>query len=256
MPVLAETPFSAELKHLVGYRAWKLKAYQIRAGAPDVVVPIIEGEQPMGYDEAVAMQVAALAQDPAAAAHVENLRRVLKPRTIGMTFLDRGVARTVEKSSQAFSSAEAQIAARRKDYAKAAALARMPMVGLMHDPSTVVIEALLDEGDWQAAAGIAQEHDPRKKPVVPGFGDTRVSDYQSLYQHLALGALRNGDDAAAATLLAAAKRGRRRRNEEDWRDSAYAWLDTLFAGIAEGLLPRKYLDVLTSPFSPNTVSIP
>jgi hypothetical protein len=256
MPVLAEIPFSAELKHLIAYRAWRLKAYQVRAGIADVVVPVIEGEQPMGYDKAAAMQIAALAQDPAAAERIANLRRVLKPRRIEMMFVDRGVAHTLETSSQAFSTAEAQIVARRKDYARAAVLARMPVTGMMPDPSAVLIEALLDEGDWRAAVEIAQEHDPRQKPARPGFDDTRVSDYQWLYQFLALGAVRNGDDTAAAALLAEAKRARgSRTEEEDWRESAYAWLDTLFAGIAEGLLPRKHLDVLTSPFSPWAIAL-
>ena len=31
-------------------------------------------------------------------------------------------------------------------------------------------------------------------------------------------------------------------------DDAFLWLDTLFAGLAEGLLPRKYLYVLTHAF--------
>jgi hypothetical protein len=104
-----------------------------------------------------------------------------------------------------FSTAEAQIAARRKDYAKAAALARTPSQNVLTDPATVVIDALLDEGDWRAAAEIAKAHDPRKKELIPGFDDMRADEYVRLYEHLALSAARAGDDDAAAAFLTDAK---------------------------------------------------
>jgi hypothetical protein len=252
MPVLSETPFSAAQKHLVEYRKWLLKAYQIRAGLPGALVPIIEHEdQPMGYDEAAAMQIAALAHDPSAADYVRDLRRTLRPRTIEIIHIDREIAIESTNFPQAFSTAEAQIAARRKDYEAVAALARVPSKDILVDPPSVVIDALLDEGDWRGAAMIATEHDPRKRPVLAGFDDTRAHDYVVLHNHLALAAAREGDDHAAADFLAEAKavdRAEVPRDEGTSSDDAFLWLETLLAGLAENLLPRKYLYVLTSAF--------
>ena len=70
MPVLAEVPFSRPMSREAEARPWRLKAYQIRAGA-SVTIPVIEGEQPAGYTEAAAMQIAALAHDPASAGMVQ-----------------------------------------------------------------------------------------------------------------------------------------------------------------------------------------
>ncbi len=155
-----------------------------------MTVPVIEGEQPAGYTEAAAMQIAALADDPAAAELVQNLRRVLRPQISRLFDVDRGIALSHSNLPKGFSTAEAQIAARRKDYAKAAALARMPSQNMLTDPPAVVIDALLEEGDWRAAADVAKAHDPRKKKLVAGFDDTRTEDYISLYNHLALAAAR------------------------------------------------------------------
>lgn len=253
MPALAETPFSADRKHLVEYRRWLLKTYQIRAGVPGPLVPIIEREddQPMGYDEAAAMQIAALVQDPSAADYVRDLRRVLKPRTIEIMHVDRGIAVSSTNLPQTFSTAEAQVAARRKDYGTAAALARVSSKNILIDPPSVVIDALLDESDWHGAAMITAEHDPRKQPVLAGFDDTRAHDYVVLHNHLALAAAREGDDRAAAAFLAEAKavdRAEVTRDDGRSSDDAFLWLETLLAGLAENLLPRKYLYVLTSAF--------
>jgi hypothetical protein len=253
MPVLAEIPFSADFPHLVEYRAWKLKAYQIRAGMPGIVVPVIEGDQPHGYSLAVAMQIAALADDPSAAELVRNLRRVLRPRTIEFILADRGVAGSITDFPKEFSTEEAQIAARRREYAKLAALARMPVGNILIAPSSIVIDALLDEGDWRAAADIAKEHDPRKARPIPGFDDDRVSQYVSLYQHLALAAAGDGEHAAAAAFLAKAKNVDRteiRDGDGEATDGVFHFPETLLAGLAEGLLPRKYLHLLTWPFRP------
>jgi hypothetical protein len=237
MPVLAQMPFSANMPHLVERRAWQLKAYQIRSGVVGIDVPVIEGEQPFGYEQAAAMQVAALAHDPSEADRVRDLRRVLRPQSVQIIHADRGIAVSSSNLPRAFSIAEAQIAARRKDYARAAALARAPAPDILIDPPTVVIDALLDEGDWRAAADIAQEHDPRKRKRIPGLTDDRRLQYVLLYDHLALAAAWQGDDAAAAAFLAQANEGRKRGD---------LFLDTLLAGAAEELLPRQYLH-LTMP---------
>jgi hypothetical protein len=256
MPVLAEIPFDAKLKHLATDRTWRLRAYQIRAGVPGVVVPVLEGDQPMSYYTAVRMQIAALAQDPAAAEQVAGLRGVLRPRKVDIPPALRGIipdiTPTIDRSPEVVSSEELRIVARRKNYARAAALARTPEVGTLD----MLIEALLDEGDWQAAAEIVRKHDPRRERAFPGVYDGRVNTDQHRYQQLALGALRSGDDAAAATFLATAKRARNRKNEEDWRERSYAWLDTVFAGAAEGRLSRKHADMLTVPFSILATALP
>jgi hypothetical protein len=250
MPVLAQMPFSAELRHLVEWRAWDLKAYQIRSGMAGIVVPIIEGEQPPGYAEAAAMQIAALADDPSAADVVRDLRRVLKPKTVEIIHADRDIALSSTNLPQAFSAAEAMIAARRKDYAKCAALARMPSENILIDPPTVVIDALLDEGDWRGAAEIARDQDPRKQKLVEGFDDHRPQEYVTLYTHLALRAAWRGDDAAAAAFLARAKNVARAELPEDegGSDDAFFSHEMLLAGLAEGRLPRKYIYVFVDAF--------
>ena len=249
MPVLAEVPFSRPMSREAEIRPWRLKAYQIRAGA-GVTIPVIEGEQPAGYTEAAAMQIAALAHDPSAAETVQSLRRVLRPKISQIIDVDRGIALSHSDLPDGFSTAEAQIAARHKDYAKAAALARTPSQNVLTDPATVVIDALLHEGDWRAAAEIAKAHDPRKKELIPGFDDMRADEYVRLYEHLALSAARAGDDDAAAAFLTDAKtvdRAEVRREDADADasiEARFRWLETLFAGAAEGRLPRKYLDLL------------
>src|SRR5262249_20079818 len=158
LPVLAEMPFPTEEgAHFVEWRKWDFKAYQIRAGVAGVVVPIIEGEQPPGYDEAVAMQIAALAHDPSAANIVRDLRRILKQSSIEIIDADHGFAISSANLPRVFTEAEARIAAHRRDYAKLAMLARTPSQDLLLDPPTAVIVALLEEGDWHAAVEIAKD---------------------------------------------------------------------------------------------------
>jgi hypothetical protein len=252
MPVLAQMPFSPELAHLVEYRKWQLKAYQIRAGMVGERVPVIDGQLPHGYDEAAAMQVAALADDPAAADYVRNLQRIMKPRTIQVVLADRGIAFSSTNLPQVFSTAEAQIVARQKDYARAAALARRPSQDILVDPPSVVIDAFFDERDWRGAAAIAREHDPRQKRLIAGLDDTRERDYVNLYKHLALAAAQEGDDAAAAAFLADAKvvdRVDQLKNERGTSsEDAFLWFETLLAGVAESRLPRNYLYVLNWAF--------
>lgn len=251
MPVLADMPFSPREPHLVEYRKWELKAYQIRAGRAGDRIPVITGPQPHGYESAVAMQIAALADDPAAADYVEELRRIVRPRTLEVIHVDRNLAFSTTNVPGIFSVAEAQIAARRKDYKGAAALARLTSTNLLDDPPNDVIDAFLDEGDWRGAVTIAQVHDPRKQPVLAGFDDTRVQEYIELYDHLAVAAARDGEDAAAEALIATAKavdRAELRDGDGARTDQAYLWLDTLLAGLAESRLPRKYLYVLTPAF--------
>jgi hypothetical protein len=249
MPILAEVPFSRPMSREAEARPWRLKAYQIRAGA-SVTIPVIEGEQPFGYTEAAAMQIAALAHDPASAELVQNLQRVLRPKIGQIIDVDRGIAFSHSDLPDDFSTAEAQIAARRKDYAKAAALARTVSPNVLTDPPMVVINAFLEEGDWRAAAEIAKAHDPRKKKLIPGFDDTRSHEYLELYIHLAIAAARAGDDDPAAAFLATSKTVDRTevRDGDDaddaLTDARFFRIETLFAGAAEGRLPRKYLDLL------------
>lgn len=251
MPVLADMPFSPELGHLVAYRQWQLRTYRLRAGHARDRIPVIEGEQPVGYDEAAAMQIAVLADDPSAAEYIRTLRRVIRARTINVIHADRGIAFSATNVPQVFSTAEAMIAARRKDYARAAALSRMPSGSLMVDPPNVVIDAFLDERDWRGAAAIAQEHDPRRQPVIAGFDDSRARDYVVLYAHLAIAAAREGDNDAAGQFIASAKavdRAEVPKEDGITTEDAFSWIDALLAGLAENLLPREYVHVLTSAF--------
>jgi hypothetical protein len=108
------------------------------------------------------------------------------------------------------------------------------------DPPGAVIEALLDESDWRGAADIAKDHDPRTKPVMAGFDDTRAEDYVKLYRRLAVTAARQGNDAAAAELL--------NMSEDGGLYDRSLLLETIIAGVAEGHVPRGSLHVLSPAF--------
>lgn len=252
LPQLAAMPFQAVLTELAERRGWLVKAHQIRAGVRGVDVPVIEEDQPNGYLQAAAMQIAALADDAAQADYVRELRRVVKARTFRITVPQRGLDMTVTDPPPAFSEAEVQIAVRRKNYVKAAELARVRVPrNVLLDPPDVVINAFLEEGDWRAAAAIAAEHDPRARPARPWFEDTRLSEYVNLQCLLATAAAWSGDDAAASEFLRKAKdaaRPRRRKQGDEAVDGRFIWLETLLAGVAEGKLPRKVLHVLTPAF--------
>ena len=121
---------------------------------------------------------------------------------------------------------------------------------LLLDPPTVVIDALLEEGDWRAAAEIAKDHDPLKQDLIEGFDDHRPMQAVDLYTHLAFAAAWKGDDAAAAALLAQAKNIPRTDIHEDDgpMPDQFPWYETLLAGLAEGRLPRKYIYLFTGAF--------
>jgi hypothetical protein len=250
MPVLAEMPFSPEFPELVAYRKWRLKAYQIRAGLPGERVPIIEGEQELGYNQAAAMQVAALADDPTAADYVTNLRRAVKPRSLSIELAHSGFALSVTNVPQLFATAVAQIAARRKDYAGAAELARASLKRAIIYPPSVVIDAFLDERDWRAAAAIAQEHASRESPGWVDE-DARRQQFATLYMHIAIAAVRDGDDAAATAFFAKAKPASgadRSADNTDAGDYDALGAEFLLALVASNRLRREYLDVMLPAF--------
>jgi hypothetical protein len=248
MPVLARMPFRTELPHLVEARAWKLKAYRIRAGVPGIEVPVIEGEHVYGYVEAAAILAAAREDDPAYAELVQRLRQVLQPRPVEFIHADRGIGFMLDSVGADISKATARVAASRKDYAKAAAHARMPSTNILIDPAQHVIHAFLEEGDWRGAADIAKEHDPRRKKLIAGFDDDRAKQYVELYVHLAFAAAYAGDDAAAVAFLDQAEKVDRAEGDrdEDGLPGSFWFLRhyTHLAGAAEGLLPRRYLHLL------------
>jgi hypothetical protein len=251
MPVLADMPFSPKFAELVTYRKWRLKAYQIRTGLSGERVPIVEAEQELGYNQAAAMQVAALADDPTATDYVANLRRAVKPRSLSIDLAFSGFALSVTNVPQLFATAAAQIAARRKDYAGAAELARASLERVIMYPPSVVIDAFLDERDWRAAAAIAQEHSSRALP--PGLVDEKDRQHQfaTLYMHIAIAAARDGDDAAAAAFFAKAKPGiglDRSTDKAGVGDYGSAGPEFLLTLVASNRLPRKYLDVMFPAF--------
>jgi hypothetical protein len=248
LPVLARMPFRTELPHLVAARAWKLKAYRIRAGVRGIEVPVIEGEQPFGYVEAAAMLAAAREDDPAYAELVQRLRQALQPQPVEFIHADRGIGFMLDGVGADISKAAARMAASRKDYTKAAALARIPSTNILIDPAKHVIHAFLEEGDWRGAADIAKEHDPRRKRLIAGLDDNRAQQFVDLYVHLAFAAAYSGDDAAAVGFLDQAEEVDRSDGDrdEDGLPGSFWFLRhyTHLAGAAEGLLPRRYLHLL------------
>jgi len=258
LPRLATIPFDRSLAHAKELRAWWLKAYQIRAGNTSVRVPVIEpARQSPGYVEAAAMQIAALAGDPSQANIVEDLRRVLKPKTIAVDLPQLGLSFSLGRTAHELFKAEVMIAARRKDHVQAARLARQSS----HDPfvfaADVVIDLLLEEEDWRGAAAIAAEHDPRERPVIEGTDDERLSEYRSLQLAMAATAVRSGDDAAAQTFLGHYALSYLRDPEGDLDDidlgaidldAICPWPATALAGAAEGAIPRRLIALLLPMF--------
>jgi hypothetical protein len=257
LPALEGVPFNRQLAHMAEARKWKLVTYQIRAGSDEVLVPVIEDDdKPAGYIEAAATQIAALEDIPSAAELCSDLRRVLKPRTVTMQHADLGWAITLSSMPYELFKARVRIAASRKDYAKAAALAESPSHNPLVFPADEVIDAFIEEGEWRAAADIAALYDPRERPVVEPFDDTRNQEYLRLQEIFAAAAARSGDDAAAARFLANCVANYvpdvpdPEAKEEQVHDGAeaYRWLALLLAGAVEGRVPRHFLAVLLPVF--------
>jgi hypothetical protein len=245
---------------------WDFLIYQLRAGVSDVRVPLLLDDQPYGYLDAVATEIAALEGDPSAASRIQQLYGVVNPRPILMQFPERGVAFSVMIFSDALARARSRIAARRKDHAKARALARKSRGDSLLDNPTLVIDAFLDEGDWRSAAMIGTEHDERNLPPIEGLNDDRLTRYVDLQRVLAALAACDGDDSAAAIFLHDAKAAddhesarleaaevaewmgyspeQRAKLEADAVQGKFTWLETVLAGAAEGLLPRRFISLM------------
>jgi hypothetical protein len=258
LPRIAAIPFDRALEHAAGVRAWRLVAYQLRAGRKGVHVPALAPEdQVSGYTEAVAMQIAALEGIPAAAEAIAELHCVFRPKPMTIHLVDQGVAFEIELDD--LTTARVRIAARRRDYAQLATLAQTPSRSL-EPVSVAVIDALIEEGDWRGAADFADRYDLRDQPVFEGFDDTRMQDYQRLQLILSAAAARDGDDTAAQTYLArylktcvsieeADRLGPEEDAAADREETAPGlWLRTLLAGAAEGVLPRHLLGLLLPIF--------
>jgi hypothetical protein len=253
LPRLAAIPFDRSLPHAKKLRGWWLTVRQIRAGSPAVHVPVIEPDQQSpGYVEAAAIQVAALAGDSSQTRIVENLRRVLTPKTIQVDLPQRGLSFSMGRTAHELFKAEVMIAARRKDHAQAARLALLPS----HDPfvsaANIVIDVFLEEGDWRGAAMIAAKHDPRERLVMEDFDDDPLEEYRSIQLAIAAMAARTGDDAAAQAFLRNYALADERDPEVSVDDlniaEACPWAATVLAGAAEGIIPRRFISLLLPVF--------
>ncbi len=132
--------------------------------------------------------------------------------------------------------------------------------GSLIPASDVVIDALIEEGDWRGAAEIADRHDPRDQTVIEGFDDTRMDDYCRLQVILAAAAARSGNDAAAHAYLSKHVEASISIREADRSDTGEEkagssetmapglWPAMLLAGAAEGLVPRRFLAMLLPVF--------
>ena len=253
LPRLAAIPFDRSLAHAKELRRWWLTVRQIRAGKPAVRVPVIEPDlQSPGYVEAAAIQIAALAGDPSQAKVVEDLRRVLTPKTIRVDLPQRGLSFSMGRTAHELFKAEVMIVAKRKDYAQAARLARLPS----HDPFisavNVVIDVFLEEGDWRGAAMIAAEHDPQERHVMDDFDDDPLDEYRSIQRAIAAMAARSGDDDDAQVFIRnyALSYLRDPKPELDELDigKVCPWAATVLAGAAEGVIPRRFIALLLPVF--------
>jgi hypothetical protein len=261
LPRLAAIPFNRELAHAAASRAWQLAAYRIRAGGNDAHVPAVAPEEQIpSYVDAAAIQMAALEGIPSAARErVDELRRALVPRTLTIQHADRGMSFELDPLSDALFTAQVRIAAQRGDYDKLSSLARTQF-GSLVPASAIVIDALIEEGDWRGAAEIADRHDPRDQAVIEGFDDTRMNEYCELQLILAAAAARSSNDAAARAFLSRHVDALTAMREADRSDTDEGeagdsdrmtlglWPAALLAGAAEGVVPRRILAVLLPVF--------
>jgi hypothetical protein len=253
LPRLAAIPFDRSLAHAKELRRWWLTVRQIRAGNPAVRVPVIEPDQQSpGYVEAAAIQIAALAGDSSQTRIVEDLRRVLTPQTIKVDLPQHGLSFSMGRTAHELFKAEVMIAARRKDYAQGARLARLAS----HDPfisaADVVIDVFLEEGDWRGAAMIADKHDPRERPVMGDFDNDPLDEYRSIQLAIAAMAARTGDDAAAQDFLRNYALSYLRDPKSGLDDldigKVCPWAATVLAGAAEGAMARRLIALLLPVF--------
>ena len=262
LPRLAVIPFNRKVPHAAGERAWQLLTYRVRSGRNDVRVPALARHaQTPGYEEAAAMQIAAFESIPSAAEAVAELRRAFAPQEIAIQHADRGLAFDSSSVFDHLRTAQVRVAAQRGNYAKLSRLAEMPS-RTFTPISEVVIDALVEEGDWRGAAEFAERYDPRDQPLIEGFDDGRIDEYCRLQLVLAAAAARGGDDAAAhahlekhvESLLLILERNRLENENEGFAAEDTdgippgLWEATLLAGAAEGLLPRNILAVLLPVF--------
>jgi hypothetical protein len=263
VPRLANIPFDREHPHMAGERAWQLLTYQVRAGLDGVRVPVLTSErQTPGYVEAAAMQIAALEGVSPSAEVLAELERVFSPKPVTMHFVDRGVSFQLNSSLDKLLTARVCIAARRKDRAKLSALASMTCRS-SQPASDIVIDSLIEEGDWRGAAEFADLYDPRDQPVIEGFDDTRMENYCQLHLILAAAAARDGADTVARahlSMYADARASMRQTDRPDddevmeVSDNAMPpglWPATLLAGAAQGRIPRHLLAMMLPVFRTN-----
>jgi hypothetical protein len=244
LPKLAAIPFHRHQPDAAEGRAWRLVAYQLRAGRTGIHVPAIaKPDQSFGYIEAAAMAIAALEGIGSAEQAVAELRHLLVPSTT-MDPADR-------KFAGKLTTARIRVAARRRDYAKLSTLAQTRFGAPW---SGTVIDALLEEGDWRGAAEFAVQYDPRDHPV----DDSLMNVYCMLQLCLAVAAAGGGDDASARAHLdehldmgglnGDANQARNQFETFQPPGTHLAGLNlrtaTLLAGAAEGVIPRRVLPML------------
>jgi len=263
LPLLASNLFHPHQGHAVGVRVWRLFTDQIRAGT-DFDLPVLtKRHQSFGYAEAAAMAIAALEGTESAEKTVAKLRGVLTPPATKIPYGGRGAKR--EWVSDELTHARICVAARRRDYAKLATLAQGQLSQRFFSWPAVIINALLEEGDWRGAADFAARDDRPERPAIEGFEATRLDECLPLI--LATAAARDGDDAAARAHLAehlARSRVIRKADQEQGEPKTSEPLDTgaaapglraatLLAGAAEGVIPRRLLPVLLPVFRPRLI---
>jgi hypothetical protein len=263
LPLLASNLFHPHQGHAVGVRVWRLFTDQIRAGT-DFDFPVLtKRHQSFGYAEAAAMAIAALEGTESAEETVAKLRGVLTPPATKIPYGGRGAKR--EWVSDELTHARICVAARRRDYAKLATLAQGQPSQRFFSWPAVIINALLEEGDWRGAADFAARYDRPKQPAIEGVEATRLDECLPLI--LATAAARDGDDAAARAHLAehlARSRVIRNADQEQGEPKTSEPLDTgatasglraatFLAGAAEGVIPRRLLPVLLPVFRPRLI---
>jgi hypothetical protein len=268
---LASGPPSPRTEH----REWSAIASRIRAGRTDLHVPVIpRGQQPNGYYEAAAMQIASLENDASARDHVAELRRVIGSEPATIEVPGRGIVAKLDMQPSDYRAQRIMIAAHRKDYDAVSAIVESSPHNPFNHPADIAIAAFLEEGDWRGAAGIAETYDLRKRAVPRGFSDSRKQDYLMLQLTLAGSAACAGDTGAAELFLESYKLAHMLmpdpppdEDDEDEDDDEPVdpsedatatspssnepvdlWSATLIAGVAENRLPARFISMLLPVF--------
>ncbi|MFM9941402.1 MAG: hypothetical protein ACKVP7_18110 [Hyphomicrobiaceae bacterium] len=174
----------------------------------------------------------------------------ISPATTNMTVVEAGRSFNYSLREIDLLTARTQLAVRHRDNAALETLARTASPGLFVDSSRLVIDALIDDGDWKGAAAMLEKFDPRNVRAHKGFADDRLQRFVTVHAQIAALAGMSGEFQLAerhfdVAFLAACKGVASASEMAD----ALGFLAIVLAGAAEGKLDRRLIGVLWATLS-------